>query len=182
MSLGVTMSYETTTEASQENETSATNMENFLKFMANSKHSVEETGRAGFRPPDLQKTQEIIDSVKNSMINFSFDDVDGSTTTTTTIDPFNFNGIRKRNIFDNFVKKIESKWENKNSEIKSSAKMKSYEVFDGMPRIDESYSELSSEDDERQEIQVDEGTLLDNDLNALESKLDSQQRMVSGLG
>lgn len=184
MRLGVTMSEETTTEVPSEDNrdvTSGIKVENFLKFMANAKHTVEETGRAGFRPPDLQKTQEIIDSVKNSMVNFNLDDDEDESTTTTTIDPFSFNDIRKRNIFDNFMKKFESKSQKEKTEISSSAKIKSYELFDGLPRIDEIYSEISS-DDERKEIQVDEGTLLDNDLNALDSKLDSQQRMVSGLG
>lgn len=145
--------------------------------MADNKHSVEETGKAGYRPPDLQKTQEIIDSVKNSMINFDFDDESKSTT---TCDPFSVNDIQKRNIFNDFVKKFESKSQKTKSEINSSSKMKSNEFFDGISRIDDSYSEISN-DEERQEIHVDEGTLLDNDLSTLERKLDSEQRMVSRL-
>lgn len=150
-------------------------IDNFLKFMADDKHMVEETGKAGFRPPDLQKTQEIIDAVKSSMINFNLDD-DTTTSTSTTSDPFY--SIQKRNIFNEFVKKLENKSLKTKSEINSSAKMKSNELFDGMVRIDDNYMAVS-DDGEHKEEHVDEGTLLDNDLNSLDRRLNSEQRMVS---
>lgn len=146
--------------------------------MANSKHSVEETGRAGFRPPDLRKTQEIIDSAKSSMITF---DIEDESTTSSTCDPLNVNEIRKRNIFSDFARKFESKQKTK-SEIYSNVNTKSNELFDGILRSDDDgLSETSNEDDERENVRIDEETLLDNDLNALSSKLDGDNRMVSKL-
>jgi hypothetical protein len=123
--------------------------------MADSKHSVEETGKAGYRPPNLQRTQEIIDSVKSSMININFDD--DESTTSTTSDPFAVNELRKRNIFEDFVEQFE----NKLPKLKGSAK-------------DETFVEDS-------EVPVDEDLLLGKDLNILSSKLDSVQQMVNVL-
>lgn len=130
--------------------------------MADSKHTVEETGRAGFRPPDLQRTQEIIDTVKSSMININFDD--DESTTSTTCDPFavNTNDLRKRNIFEDFV----GQFENKLPKLK------------GTGVNDEMFDEID-EDSNKQEVPVDEESLLGNDLNFLSSKLDSEQQMVN---
>lgn len=181
--LNAPMRYETTSpETSDEEEIpSASKIQNILKFLADSHHSVEETGRAGFKPPDLKKIQEIIDSAKSSMINLNFDD---ETTSSTTIDPFDFRVFRKRNIFNDFVKKFESKSRKFDGETKTNAKIKENELFDGTPKIDEDFREMGGIDDylEREEHQkpiIDEGRkTLDQDLITISSKLDAKQRMV----
>lgn len=160
----------------REENASASKLENILMYMADSHHTVEEAGRAGFKPPDLRKTQQIIDSVKNSMINLNMDDE----TTSTTCNPFDVNQFRKRSIFDDFAKKFESKSPKFEAETKTNVKMKENELFDGMLKIDDDFREMGGGDEyeEHQEPIIDEGKLLDNDLNALSSKLDSEQRLV----
>jgi hypothetical protein len=175
----LSVSYESTTESrDQENAASESKIDNILKYLADSHHTVEEAGRAGYKPPDLRKTQEIINSVKNSMMNFNLDDDE---TTSTTCDPFSANEIRKRNIFDDFAKKFESKSRKFDVESKTNVKMNENGIFDGMPKIDEDFRELGGSDEyenERQKSKIDEGKLLDHNLRALSSKLDVEQQMV----
>lgn len=176
--LKFSVSYKSTTDPSEREEAaSESKVENILKYLADSHHTVEEAGRAGYKPPDLRKTQEILDSVKNSMIDFNLDDEEK---TSTTCDPLSVSEIRKRNIFDDFAKKFESKSRKSDDESKTNVKMKENGLFDGMPMIDEDFREMggNDEDEERKEPIFDEGKLLDKDMIALSSKLDSEQRLV----
>lgn len=57
----------------------------FLRYLASSKHTVEEIGKPKFKKPDLKRTQEIIDNAKSSMwINFDVEEQSTLATTTTT--------------------------------------------------------------------------------------------------
>ncbi|XP_070498780.1 uncharacterized protein [Chironomus tepperi] len=69
----------------EEDQNDNTRTQAFLRYLASSKHRVEEIGKPAFKKPDLKKTQEIIDNAKSSMwINFEVEEVSTKASTTTT--------------------------------------------------------------------------------------------------
>lgn len=77
----------TNSQKSDEDEEIDSKSEAFLRYLASSKHSVEEIGRPKYNKPDLKKTQEIIDNAKSSMW-MSFDDEEVTKMTTTTTEEY----------------------------------------------------------------------------------------------
>ncbi|CAG9805989.1 unnamed protein product [Chironomus riparius] len=69
----------------EEDENDTTRTQAYLRYLASSKHTVEEIGKPKFKKPDLKKTQEIIDNAKSSMwINFEVEEVSTTAPKTTT--------------------------------------------------------------------------------------------------
>lgn len=172
---------------------------NLLRYLTQSQHPVQDTGRAGYKSPNLVQIQNIVDQIKS----FDFPDLEESTAETTTCDnaegsllsnQASIDEIVKRssrNVFDDFTGKIKEmvagpkklRKERLREKLSEKRKRKLNGLF---TNIDMTEREMKVEEHQKEEAsapevvpisQPSEDEKLRKDWNFFQSKLNPEQQV-----